>query len=59
MQELTMADIEFVSGAKANVRPYDVVPGAKSDWGNRLNDAANMLGTFGGWLGREIYDLTH
>ena len=57
MQELTMEDIEIVSGGKE--RRYDVVPDAQSDWGIRLNDASNMLGSFGSWLGLSIYDMTH
>lgn len=57
MQELTVEDLKLVSGGVE--RQYDIVPNAQSDWGNRLNDASNMLGNFGGWLGRSIYDATH
>jgi hypothetical protein len=55
MHELSTYDIELVSGG----RPYDWVPNAQSDWGNRLNDATNMLGNFGSKLGIAIYDWTH
>lgn len=55
MKELSFDEVEFVSGG----RPYDWVPNAQSDWGNRLNDVTNMLGEFGSWLGGKAYDLTH
>jgi hypothetical protein len=60
MQQLTTSEINDVFGAEKNAgRQYDWVPGAQSDWGNRLNDVTNMLGEAGGWLGRSFYDWTH
>ncbi len=58
MQELSFEESNIVSGG-AVTRQHDLVPLAQSDWGNRLNDGANLLGSFGSWLGSSIYDLTH
>jgi hypothetical protein len=57
MQELTNQDIDLVSGGAD--REHDIVPEAKSEWGNLVNDVSNTLGKLGGWIGRSIYDATH
>lgn len=62
MQELSIAELAIVGGGQAKEtapRPYDWVPNPQSEWGKRLNDASNMFGNAGGWLGRAIYDWTH
>jgi hypothetical protein len=55
MKEISFEEMDLVSGG----RPYDWVPDAQSEWGNTLNDATNMFGTFGSWLGVSIYDALH
>lgn len=61
MNELNLAEIDLVSGGMymCSARRFDWVPCAQSDWGHRLNDATNMLGEWGSWLGRNLYDWTH
>ena len=63
MHELIAEEINSVSGGRTEKcgvkREYDLVPCAQSGYGDILNDASNMFGTFGSWIGRSAYDLTH
>jgi hypothetical protein len=65
MQLLTHSEIEFVCGAGEKSAP-EPKPGTlerptrgESEYGRNLNDLFGLLTSFGGWLGRTLYDVTH
>lgn len=61
MQVLTTCEVDFVSGGQSDhyERPGSLSRPTRgeSEWGKRFNDVAGALNSFGGWLGRTIYDL--
>jgi hypothetical protein len=57
MNELTMQEIEFVSGGAGTLkRP---VENPESELGKQINDIAGALNDLGRYLGGKIYDWTH
>lgn len=65
MQALTFSEIEFICGAgdkpKAEPKPgtLERPTRGESEYGRNLNDLFGMLTSFGGWIGRTLYDVTH
>lgn len=54
MKSLSNEMIELVGGAGDLRKPVD---NPQSELGQKINDVAQVLNDFGGWVGRTIYDI--
>ena len=59
MRELMLNEIEFISGGGGESGTLDRPFRGESEAGRWGNDIAGALHSFGGWLGRSVYDLVH
>lgn len=61
MRELTVKELEFVSGGRVNVSAPSLSKPTRgeSELGKQINDIAGMLDALGSWIGISIFDWTH